>query len=241
MGFYNGLTKKLIDYKTNYPVTGSQRLQTLVDDQQILRIDIYEGESLLARRCKHICQVHIAKLSNNDLPKRNRRKLDLLIELDQNGYLNVNVIDILAKQYLNAKIDYNPVALNAFERSPYEKIVFIDEWISSVTLISELQLGKYIEQLDKLFEIMLKYAFEMNASNCCGSMKSIEKEIYSRVLLSKKCISKNRLCASIDYYEHLADELIEFMRGLSYKNKEFNLEHIFDNNSNKISSSCAVM
>jgi molecular chaperone DnaK (HSP70) len=245
MGFYNGITKKIIDYKTNYPTVGFRRFQTLVDDQQILRIDIYEGESLLSRRCKHICQVLVNELNEcyatAAIALSNRKKLDILIELDQNGYFNVNVIDIATREHLNVRVDYNSVAIVAFERSPYEKIVIIDDWLTSFVNTSELQLSKYIEQLDKLFEIVLKHASDISSNSCCGSDKSIAKETCKRVLLAKKYISKNRLCVSYDDCEQLADKLIEFLKEMSTKNKQ--LKFILDNNLNNDSSysSCIVM
>lgn len=62
IGLYNGVVRFIIDSKTNFPCSGAHMFQTIVDDQTTIRFSLYEGQSPLARNCKHICEIIVVDL-----------------------------------------------------------------------------------------------------------------------------------------------------------------------------------
>ncbi len=59
MSMYNGVVKPLIEAKRNFPCVGKYLFQTIVDNQQMVRVNLYEGHNPLARNNKHICEIKI--------------------------------------------------------------------------------------------------------------------------------------------------------------------------------------
>lgn len=78
MSMYNGVIKPLIEAKRNFPCTGKYLFQTIVDNQEVVRVNLYEGFSPMARNNKHICEI---KINNLDKCPYNfeRNKIELFI------------------------------------------------------------------------------------------------------------------------------------------------------------------
>ena len=70
--------KPLIETKRNFPCVGKYLFQTIVDNQEIVRVNLYEGFNPLARNNKHICEI---KIDNEEkCPyNSNRNKIELFI------------------------------------------------------------------------------------------------------------------------------------------------------------------
>ena len=182
MGMYNGVIKPLISSKSNYPCSGKYVFQTIVDKQAIIRVNLYEGNSPLARNCKHICELRI---ENSNLTQNFRSKIELTIELNEYGKLKANAQDLSKKDNLKLTLDFLPNAYLEFIRGISEKPVNINLKIDPETFKDEKNLANFLDDLDFYLDYLLnvyKYTSE-----------TTRKLVMEKILSTKKFLSKNRL------------------------------------------------
>lgn len=236
VGLYNGVVKNIIDSKTNFPCSGKHLLQTLIDNQQTIRVNLYEGESPLARNCKHICEFYIDSLRK---APAGLVKIEIQIEFDQNGVLNAFAKDIDQKQSLNIQINVN--SLNYFEskrlKSENKHRVNIDEKLDEKGIQNDQNIARTLQDLDYYFEYL---------TSIYKNSPPLTKELISKkIVLAKKYISKNRLKIVDEDLDQLKSELDDLInehrpvnahakRILDYK------EDYFKNNSTR-SSYCTLL
>jgi len=196
MGLYNGVVKLLINSKTSFPCSGENIFQTIVNNQKTIRVNVYEGESSLARNCKHICELIIDNLE--PMPA-GRIKLKIQIEFDENGVLKAFATDEATKKDLELVVDIYSLHFLEFKRDPNEFSVNIDQKLNQTIIARDYHIAKFLEDLDFYLEYLLD---TYNLSS-----KKTRQVIESKIYLAKKYVSKNRLKIGIDECNQLADEL----------------------------------
>ncbi len=217
MSMYNGVIKPLIRSKKNYPCSGKYLFQTIVDNQKIIRVNIYEGFSPLARSCKQICEIKIENLLNNAI---GRNKIELVIQLDVNGLLNAYAEDKLTKERLDLTISFDALSFVDFERDADEKPVNINRSLDKEIFYGEIGVAKFLDDLDYYLEYLLNiYRF---------SPERLRLFILGKVLQAKKYISVNRFKISYSECDQLASELEEIVnanRPIDENHKELKMVH----------------
>ena len=196
MGLYNGVVKLLINSKTSFPCSGDNIFQTIVNNQKTIRVNVYEGESTLARNCKHICELIIDNLE--PLPA-GRIKLKIQIEFDENGVLRAFATDEATKKDLELLVDIYSLHFLEFKRDPNEFAVNIDQKLNQTIIARDYHIAKFLEDLDFYLEYLLD---TYNLSS-----KKTRQVIENKIYLAKKYVSKNRLKIGIEECNQLADEL----------------------------------
>lgn len=217
MSMYNGVIKPLIYSKKNFPCIGRHLFQTIVDNQKVIRVNIYEGFSPLARNCKQICEIKIENMLNNSI---GRNKIELVLQLDLNGLLTAYAEDKVTKDRLDLTISYDAVSYLDFERDINEKPVNINRSIEKDVFYDEITIAKFLDDLDYYLEYLLNlYRF---------SPERLRVFILSKILQAKKYISVNRLKISYDECNQLANELVEIVeanRPIDENQKELKMAH----------------
>ena len=231
MSMYNGVVKNLIEAKRNFPCTGQYLFQTIVDNQEIIRINLYEGFSTLARSNKHICEIKLDQLSKNPFGAA-RNKLELFVTLDVNGLLDAYAEEIDTKERLELDIDYDSVSYLAFERDPAEKPVNINKKIQGARLELEYNMTKFLDDLDCYLEYLIAvYKY---------SPDELRQFIQNKILQAKKYLSKNRLKICLDECHQLASELEEIVE--THKPYDENMQLMqLDEKSFKPSGVCNIL
>ena len=209
MGLYNGVNKFLIEPKTSFPCIGENIFQTITNNQKTIRVNVYEGESTLARNCKQICEIVIDNLRP---APAGRVKLNIQIEFDENGVLKAFATDLATKKELEVFIDIYSLNFLEFKRDPNEYQVDIDQKLNHTIIARDYHIAKFLEDLDFYLEYLLDtYNFSPQRTR-----SFIERKIY----LAKKYVSKNRLKIGISECNQLADELEQIVN----TNKPSNLD-----------------
>lgn len=228
MGLYNGVVKLLINSKTSFPCSGENVFQTIVNNQKTIRVNVYEGESSLARNCKHICELII---DNLEPAPAGRIKLKIQIEFDANGVLKAFATDEATKKDLELTIDIYSLHFLEFKRDPNEYAVNIDQKLNNTIIARDYHIAKFLEDLDFYLEYLLD---TYNLSS-----KRTRKIIEDKIFLAKKYVSKNRLKIGINECNQLADELEHIINKNkpTVDNKELKLE---DKKNNK-SVTCSIL
>jgi len=223
MSMYNGVIKPLIYSKRNFPCAGKYLFQTIVDNQKVIRVNIYEGFSPLARSCKQICEIKIENLMQNSI---GRNKIDLVLELDVNGLLIAYAEDKVTKERLDLTISFDAVSYLEFERDLNEKPVNINRALDRDVMCEEVGIAKFLDDLDYYLEYLLNiYRF---------SPERLRTFILGKVLQAKKYISVNRLKITYSECDQLACELEEIVsvnRPIDENHKELKMVHANYNTS----------
>lgn len=213
MGMYNGVIKPLIDSKSNYPCSGKYVFQTIVDKQAIIRVNLYEGTSSLARNCKHICELRI---ENTHFTPDSRSKIELTVELNEHGKLKAKAHEMIRNHDLTLTIDFLPINYLEFIRGISEKPVNINSKIDPKIFNDEKNLANFLDDLDLYFDYLLNiYTF---------SSENARKLVIESILSTKKFISKNRLNLDFEDCEKFVSKLEQIIK--SYQ--------VFDENNNSI-------
>lgn len=217
MSMYNGVIKPLIYSKRNFPCSGKYLFQTIVDNQKVIRVSIYEGFSPLARNCKQICEIKIDNQLNNAI---GRNKIELVLQLDLNGLLTAYAEDIVTKEKLELTINYEAVSYLDFERDSNEKPVNINRSPEKDLFSDDITIAKFLDDLDYYLEYLLNlYRY---------SPERLRNFILDKVLQAKKYISINRLKITYDECDQLANELVEIVdanRPIDENQKELKMVH----------------
>ena len=223
MSMYNGVIKPLIHSKRNFPCKGKYLFQTIVDNQKIIRVNIYEGFSPLARSCKQICEIKIENLLHNSI---GRNKIELVLELDVNGLLNAYAEDKVTKERLDLSVSFDAVSYLEFERDSNERPVNINRVLERDVMVEEVGVAKFLDDLDYYLEYLLNiYRY---------SPERLRTFILGKVLQAKKYISVNRLRISYSECDQLACELEEIVsanRPIDENHKELKMVHSNYNSS----------
>lgn len=200
VGLYNGVVKNVIDSKTNFPCSGKHLFQTLIDNQSTIRINLYEGESPLARNCKHICEFVIDNLRKG---LAGTIKIEVKIEFDQNGILNAFAKDLDQKKELPISINCNSLNCFEFKLSKNEKRANIDNKLDPKIIQNDLELAKRLQDFDYYFE----YLMNIYKNSAVNTKALITKKINK----AKKYISKNRLKIEVEDLNQLRTELEDLL------------------------------
>jgi molecular chaperone DnaK (HSP70) len=226
MGLYNGVIKRLCDAKTNFPCEGHHIFSTIIDKQKIMRINVFEGESPLARNCKHIGELVITNLDkDNSNNNSNRKRIQLIVEFNSYGAMKCTANDTtMDSSSLNVKIDLKTLNYSRFERDPNEETVLIDQRISYRVFSQQRQLAKLLQDLNYFCEYLLYVYRKRTRDELLRIVKKNEtnveqnrfeinrnKDIYSalnkKLLVAKAYVSKKRLLITSDECIHLIEEL----------------------------------
>lgn len=198
VGLYNGVIKNLINSKTSFPCSGKHLFQTLVDNQTILRVNLYEGESPLARYCKHISELVIEGIRR---ASAGSVKIELKIKIDQNGVLCASAKDIDLSKELPVRI--NIESINCFETLKRSKYVIKNLILTPPADGSDADLAKKLQDFD--------YFFDYLTNIYKNSSKDVQMLIKKKIFLAKKYISKNRLKITNDDLDQIGIELEEIL------------------------------
>jgi molecular chaperone DnaK (HSP70) len=198
--------------------------QTIVDFQNTIRFNLYEGQSLLARNCKHVCEIAVDNLRAAPTGKIT---LEISIEIDQNGVLNAYAVDAETLRELNVKVDVNAASYLKFKRESY--VICIDDRLDQKHVERDETLATFLEDLDSFLEY-LKRAYR-------NSVEQDRSLIEKKIMLAKRYISKNRLKIKLDDCLQLKKELEELIekkrpKNLGVKNTE---------RSEQKSSACSIL
>lgn len=200
MGLYTGVVKKIINAKTSFPCSGNHLFQTIVKNQKTIRFNVYEGESPLARNCKHICEIVIENLRK---APAGRLVLDVQIEFNEYGLLNAYATDFHTKEKLDLKIHLNNLHNIEFKRDDSNSIVNIDQKLDPILMARDRHIASFLDDLDAYLEYLVTVYKK--------SPDIIKNLITRKVLLAKKFISKNRLKVSLNECYQIAGELEEII------------------------------
>lgn len=206
MGLYNGVIRNLINCKTNFPCCGKYTFQTLIDNQTMLRINLYEGDSPLARYCKHISELVIEDIRK---APAGSVKIELKIEMDQNGVLYALAKDVDMKKELPVRV--NIESISCFETIKRSKWALKNVDFTCPNDGSDAILAKTLQDFDYFFEYL----------NQCLKNLSLDAQmiVKKKIFLAKKYISKNRLKISKDELNQIRDELEEVINKNLSKNE----------------------
>jgi molecular chaperone DnaK (HSP70) len=219
MGLYTGVVKKIINAKTSFPCSGNHLFQTIVKNQKTIRFNVYEGESPLARNCKHICEIVIENLRK---APAGRLVLDVQIEFNEYGLLNAYATDFHTKEKLDLKIHLNNLHNIEFKRDDNNSIVNIDQKLDPILMARDRHIASFLDDLDAYLEYLVTVYKK--------SPDLIKNLITRKVLLAKKFISKNRLKVSLNECYQIAGELEEIID----KNRP-----VIDSDTTNTESSCS--
>ncbi len=200
MGLYTGVVKKIINSKTSFPCSGNHLFQTIVKNQKTIRFNVYEGESPLARNCKHICEIVIENLRK---APAGRLVLDVQIEFNEYGLLNAYATDFHTKEKLDLKIHLNNLHNIEFKREDSNSVVNIDQKLDPILMARDRHIASFLDDLDAYLEYLVTVYKK--------SPEMIKNLITRKVLLAKKFISKNRLKVSLNECYQIAGELEEII------------------------------
>ena len=215
MGMYNGVIKPLISSKSNYPCSGKYVFQTIVDKQAIIRVNLYEGNSPLARNCKHICELRI---ENTHFTPDSRSKIELTVEITEHGKLKANAQELIRNHDLTLTIDILPITYLEFIREISEKPVNINSKIDPKILNDEKNFATFLADLDLYFDYLTN-VYKYSSENG-------RKIVIENILSTKKFLSKNRLKLDFEDCERFVSELEQVIK----------THHVFDQGSNEIKS-----
>ncbi|CAF0759225.1 unnamed protein product [Brachionus calyciflorus] len=207
VGLYNGVVKNLIDSKTNFPCSGKHLFQTLIDNQTTLRVNLYEGESPLARHCKHISEVLIENI--NKAPAGSI-KIELNINFDQNGVLSAQAKDLNSNKSLPIRINID--SLNCFETIKRTKYALKNSIQTKPDDGLDAELAKQLQDFDLYFD----YLINLFRDSDLEAKQLIKRKVY----LAKKFISKNRLRIMQDDLEQLRIELDDVLNQIKPKQSQ---------------------
>jgi molecular chaperone DnaK (HSP70) len=204
---------------------GRHMFQTIVDFQNTIRFNLYEGQSLLARNCKHICEIVVDNLRSVPTGKIT---LEIEIEIDQNGVLNAYAIDTETRRELNVHVDINSTSYLKFKRDSH--VISIDEKFDARHVERDETLATFLEDLDYFLDY-LKKAYR-------NSIEQDKQLIEKKIMLAKRYISKNRLKIKMDDCMQLKkelEELIEKRRPINVGARQ-NVPH-----GSQKSSACSIL
>jgi molecular chaperone DnaK (HSP70) len=168
--------------------------QTIVDFQNTIRFNLYEGQSLLARNCKHICEIVVDNLRSVPTGKIT---LEMEIEIDQNGVLNAYAVDSETRRELNVHVDINSTSYLKFKRDSH--VISIDEKFDQKHVERDEVLATFLEDLDYFLDY-LRRAYR-------NSVEEDRQLMEKKIMLAKRYISKNRLKIKLDDCLQLKKEL----------------------------------
>ena len=201
IGLYNGVVRYIVDAKTNFPCTGQHMFQTIVDYQDTIRFNLYEGQSPLARNCKHICEIAVENLRRAPTGKI---PIEITVEIDQNGVLNAFALDYETKKSLHTYIDINSQSYLRFKRDTGgNNAINIDQKLDRRLVEREESLATFLEDLDYFLDY-LKKAYR-------NSVETDKRLMEGKINLAKRYISKNRLKIRLDECWQLKRELEELI------------------------------
>lgn len=179
----------------SFPCNGKHIFQTIVDNQTTIRVNLYEGQSRLARSCKHICEFIVADLRE---ALSGEVKIEIEIELDQNGLLNAWACDNDTRLPLCLSVDLRESNFLKFKRDTSLK-VNIDSKMDAYSLVVENYIGKYLDDFEYYFEYLIRLF--------ANSPNELKAEVEKQVTAAKTYISRNRFRIDVDQCDQLKSEL----------------------------------
>jgi molecular chaperone DnaK (HSP70) len=206
---YNGTLRKLIQAKTYYPCKGRHIFKTVRDNQQTIRVKIYEGEKLFARSCKPIGEI-VAR----DLPELPAGKLKCEISLvfDKNGILTSEARSILYFGIEKLKTNFYPCSVD-------------DACNENLTSSADdLQLLEKLESLDIFIGTV--------QTDCETQPEENRLCVLNKLNQAKLYINKNRFTISANECDQLKFELEECAEENSIIKKSGGKKNINQTNSN---------
>lgn len=167
IGLYTGVITYLLFRNSSLPCVGGCVYSTLVDDQESMVLDVYEGERPHVKFCRYLGEVTILNLPKGDAGKI---KCELYLKMNHEGLLEVNAKDLNSGKQLETVIDANPehlgseevnsgIELDPIEAERYKKhdydfvyqLESLDEYLEDLSeKYRSHQYSKFI--LDKIFD-----------------------------------------------------------------------------------------
>jgi heat shock protein 5 len=113
IGLYTGVITYLLFRNSSLPCVGGCVYSTLVDDQETMVLDVYEGERPHVKFCRYLGEVTILGLPRGAAGKV---KCELYLKMNHEGLLEVNARDLNSGKVLETVIDANPEHLSNNEQ-----------------------------------------------------------------------------------------------------------------------------
>lgn len=167
IGLYTGVITYLLFRNSSLPCVGGCVYSTLVDDQESMVLDVYEGERPHVKFCRYLGEVTILGLPRGEAGKV---KCEVYLKMNNEGLLEVTAKDLGSGKPLETIIDANPDHLNSeevnndteldpieaerYKKPDYElvyQLELLDEYLESLSVkYRKHQYSKFI--LDKIFD-----------------------------------------------------------------------------------------
>ncbi len=112
IGLYTGVITFLLFRNSSLPCMGGCVYSTLVDDQESMVLDVYEGERPHVKFCRYLGEVTIKGLPKGEA---GRVKCELHLKMNSEGLLEVSAKELNTGLKLETIIDANPENLNSEE------------------------------------------------------------------------------------------------------------------------------
>lgn len=108
IGLYTGIISYLLFRNTPLPCVGGCVYSTLVDDQETMVLDIYEGERPHVKFCRYLGEITVDGLPRG---RAGKIKVEIHLRMDSEGLLDVRARNLSDGRQLDVFIDANPEQL----------------------------------------------------------------------------------------------------------------------------------
>ena len=172
---------------------------TLIDDQETMVLDVYEGERPHVKFCRYLGEVTILGLPKGDA---GRVKCELYLKMNHEGLLEVNAKDLTSGKTLDTVIDANPehvsnsdevnsgIELDPIEAERYKKLDY--DFVYQLETLDE-----YLEDLSEKYR-----------------RHQYSKFILDKIFDTKEWLYKNRRTISIDECYSIRYAINKFLRNM---------------------------
>jgi heat shock protein 5 len=198
IGLYNGIISYLLFRNSSLPTVGGCVYSTLVDDQESMILDVYEGERPHIKFCRYLGEVTILNLPKG---QAGRVKVELHLKMDHEGLLDVKATYLRTGVTLETVIDANPNQLNSDEVNEDTEMDPIE---AERHKKADYDLVFELEQLDDFLEkITEKYRQHKES-----------KLIKNKILDTKEWLYKNKRNLNIEDCVKMKNVIKRFLKSI---------------------------
>lgn len=198
IGLYTGVITYLLFRNSSLPCVGGCVYSTLVDDQETMVLDVYEGERPHVKFCRYLGEVTIY-----DLPKGEAGKIkcEVYLKMNNEGLLEVTAKELTSGKSLETAINANP---ENFDPDDVNNNTELDPVEAERYKKPDYDFVYQLETLDEYLEsISLK--FRKHKQNTI---------IMSKIFDTKEWLYKNRKNVTIKDVEQIRKAIENFLKNI---------------------------
>jgi molecular chaperone DnaK (HSP70) len=182
IGLYTGVITYLLFRNSPLPCVGGCVYSTLIDDQESMVLDVYEGERPHVKFCRYLGEVTIQNLPPGIAGKV---KCELYLRMDGEGILEVNAVDLASGNPLETVIDANPDMLNDKNEANWNSVADFETDLDPIEAERykkiDYNLIVQLEKLDDNLEYLIDhYRSHRHSKYIIDNLFDIKEKLYNQ-------------------------------------------------------------